>query len=77
MVMQYFFIFFMAVSWDPNQANEDKSQLRGETHKEMAETNSRYYGNVDTFPPPSPTFHLFFSIAIADTWVLRQKSWPT
>ena len=71
--MQYFFIFFMAVSWDPNQANEDKSQLRGEKHKE----NSRYYGNVDTFLPPSATFHLFFSIAIADTWVLRQKSWPT
>ena len=49
--MQYFLIFFMAVSWVPNQANEDKSQLRGETHKEMTETNSHYYRNADTFLP--------------------------
>ena len=62
--MQYFFIFFMAVSWDPDQANEDKSQFRGETHKEITETNSHYYGNVDTFLPPSATFHLFFFLSL-------------
>jgi len=39
----------------------------GETHKEMTETNSRYYGNMVNFLPPSATFHLFFSLAIADT----------
>ena len=67
-ILLLFLFFFMAVSWDPNQANEDKSQLRGQTHKKMTETNSRYYGNVDTFLPPSATFHLFFSLAIADTY---------
>ena len=53
----------------------------GEMHKEMtvtnsdpAITNSRYYGNADTFLPPSARFHLVFSLAIADTWILRQKS---
>ena len=46
--------------------NADKRQPPGETHKEMTQTNSRYYGlscyyrNADTFLPPSATFHLFF-----------------
>ena len=64
--------------------NADKSQSPpppGEMHKEMtvtnsdpAITNSRYYGNADTFLPPSARFHLVFSLAVADTWILRQKS---
>ena len=29
--------------------------------------DSRYYGNADTFLPPSATFHMFFSPAIRDT----------
>ena len=58
--MQYFFIFLMAVSWDPNQANEDKSQqLRGEKHKEM--TNKlpllRKCGH---FPAPKRDISLVF-----------------
>ena len=28
----------------------------GEMYKEMTETNSHYYGNADTFLPPSVTF---------------------
>ena len=45
----FFFIFFMAVSWDPNQANEDKSQLRGETHKEISLVFLyRYSGHLST-----------------------------
>ena len=40
--------------------NVNKSQPPGETYKEMTEINSRYYGNVDTFLPPSAIFHLFF-----------------
>ena len=41
--------------------NAEKSQPPpGETHKEMTDMNSRYYGNADTFLPPSATFHLFF-----------------
>ena len=45
-----------------HHANADKSQPPGEKHKykEMTEINPRYYGNADTFLPPSATFHLFF-----------------
>ena len=49
-----------------HHANADKSQLHGEKHKEMTETNSRYYGLSlllkcgHTFLPPSATFHLCF-----------------
>ena len=43
----------------------DKSQLHGETHKEMTETNPRYYGllllrKCGHFSAPKRVFHLFF-----------------
>ena len=30
-------------------------------------TDTHYCGNMNTFMPPSAIFHLFFSLAIADT----------
>ena len=50
----------------------DKSQLHGETHKEMTETNSRYYGlsllrKCGHFSAPKRVISLVFSLAIADT----------
>ena len=58
----------------------DKSQPSGQTHKEMTEKNSRYYGlsllrKWGHFPAPKRDISLVFSLAIADTRVLRQKSW--
>ena len=41
-------------------ADADKRQPLGETYEEMTETNSRYYGNSDTFLPPRATFYVFF-----------------
>ena len=60
-------------------ANADKSQPPGETHKEMTETNSLFYGlsllrKCRRFPAPKRDISLVICIAIADTWVLRQKS---
>ena len=60
-------------------ADADKRQPPGETHKEMTETNSRYYGlsllrKCRHFPAPKRDISLVFSAAIADTYVYFVKN---
>lgn len=44
-----------------------KSQLHWLNTQTPIITDTHYCGNMNTFMPPSAIFHLFFSLAIADT----------
>ena len=62
--------------WTPS--NADKSQLPGEMHKEMTETNSRYYGlsllqKCEHFPAPKRDISVvFFSCCSGHLSVLSE-----